>query len=1836
MRSKSFRRHRRQPKIAVPLAVADTSEFTGRAVVGGLELRPNTPLTRVRAKIFRDRDLSGLIPVNFVFLRQNEAWGGGEIPVKPQEEPITEISECLRSDKTQGTLDAAALTTTISNINTSITSSGGSLSRPVDEQWVYLLLGDAAAYQHGKPTPGEVTPFSRFGFATSDDQLARIVPDARASFFSSGRLFEAAEMVLPGAGLDQTLLPPVDVQSSLSFVRSLASLASRTRENSPLAIIDWAQINSILADNLDLIRCVSQRPWKGQFAAWWYGPMDRLALTEFVAKVRIQLAAAPRNTAPEAHTIDITFDPAGPQACAEKHAMRGAVGDTVSLSELKKDSSRYLRRQISNVLRISEADLWQELQNETKDEDRMNTLSDVDRRQSDPVLFRHRQSMIDQKNKTMARKESLEECLAPFKFIDDEIVDEMTGRQTNSSWKWALTSFDTWLQDVDNKHRVYVLAAAPGVGKTSVVSRIIKERSQTVLAYHFCHFDDSRFGSAKVMIMSIAYQISSRFPQYAAKINATIEEYNLTQERLMSDRVTLSTIFTEFIDLPLHSLDVQDEKLVIIIDGLDESYGQGRIAVTEPSSSDRTDAGGGGGGGGGALPGASSRGSNSTGTSRNEILDTIQRYFSQLPPWLNLYLTTRPMLPVLKRLRKFNATMVGPEQGQNTRDIRKFFEALIQSLNLYDDEQEIHAIVESLLHKAKGLFLYAAVIADRVQACSDNGEARATLENAPGKLEGLYEDQLHAITTESDRGYYGFNWSTGYPKQGRIANPSFRDNQGRSEPLTWRIIRLMFAAAEPLPEDLLADLANCDEDDLSDLLSSAPAFFTVGVDGRVRFHHKLVRDWFMREFGATQDKKLGDSFASLTSGEGGKVFRNSLVVEKVTPTPILASYTRRSSADSPLPVMSTTSSRFGGPDLSDSQQFMAIRCVALLHDETILNPELRGGTPATILAEFDERRQYLLKHGVAHLVAARMHKEARNLMLNVSWLMARANDGSGIVRDCELLQDVDPVIRLVGRAMALALPALRADPRQLPAQLVGRLLNLTAERRSDNDYADVGEEVSDFVRRLRTHDYGFSWWCPVSAAWDQVEETFLRRISGHRGTVQAVAWCPLDRRRLVSGSWDGTVRIWNVVTGNCEMVLEGHTSTVWSVAVFHDGMRVISGSLDKTVRVFDAKSAECLMILEEHDDSVFSVACSCDGSLIASGSRDKTIHVHDSNTGELINVLTGHAGWIYSINFSHEGQRLVSGATDNTVRIWNSIEGDCIQVMEGHSDWVRSVCWSVDDREVLSGSADHTVRIWDCATGECEQMLGGHEDSVWCVSQSSDGRHVASASTDGSVRIWDQTSGRCEQHFTAHTGPVWTCAFSIDGKKVVSGSSDKSIAIYDVNVGQDNQALAGHSASVWSVDISMDGTRLVSGSADKTLRVWDMTGNCTHEFKGHDGPVWAVALSSDARRIVSGSTDNTALIYHISSGERQVQLRGHTDSIWTVAWASNDTQVVTGSRDHSLRVWDAVYGRCLNRLDGHSGDVRSVSVSPSGTWLASGSSDKTIRVWNLERSARCEHILKIPKGGVLSVSFSSNGELIAAGSTDKSIRIWNWQKEECINLIKGHTRRVNSVCFDPHGKYVVSASTDKTIRVFDVEMGDEIFNLSGHTGLGVYSVKWSEDGRRLVSGSTDKTIRIWDAETGRCNLVLTGNTGLGIYCVAWSEDGSKIATGSRDRTIQIWNVETGQCERRLYGHTNWIYSVSWERGGRRIVSTSDDNTVRIWNVETGECEELIEESTTVPEYFDVVPSPCMTRDLSQRTPDGDPVGINFEKVQVFERKKKAFAWERNNGYMFELIEQRPQ
>ncbi|KAG2188490.1 hypothetical protein INT44_001244 [Umbelopsis vinacea] len=170
-----------------------------------------------------------------------------------------------------------------------------------------------------------------------------------------------------------------------------------------------------------------------------------------------------------------------------------------------------------------------------------------------------------------------------------------------------------------------------------------------------------------------------------------------------------------------------------------------------------------------------------------------------------------------------------------------------------------------------------------------------------------------------------------------------------------------------------------------------------------------------------------------------------------------------------------------------------------------------------------------------------------------------------------------------------------------------------------------------------------------------------------------------------------TARKINLETGNAVKIFKGHDGPATSIALSPDEQTLFTGSWDKTVKQWDVKTGECVKTFIGHTDFVKSILLV--GKFLFSGSADAHIRQWDTTTGECVRDLKGHSRSVECLAISEDGTKLFSASSDRTIRKWDVKSGQVEKVYEGHETNVFAL--TVWDEELWTASADKTAKRWN-------------------------------------------------------------------------------------------------------------------------------------------------------------------------------------------------------------------------------------------------------------------------------------------------------------------------------------------------------------------------------------------------------------------------------------------------------------------------------------------------------------------------------------------------------------
>jgi F-box and WD-40 domain protein 1/11 len=327
--------------------------------------------------------------------------------------------------------------------------------------------------------------------------------------------------------------------------------------------------------------------------------------------------------------------------------------------------------------------------------------------------------------------------------------------------------------------------------------------------------------------------------------------------------------------------------------------------------------------------------------------------------------------------------------------------------------------------------------------------------------------------------------------------------------------------------------------------------------------------------------------------------------------------------------------------------------------------------------------------------------------------------------------------------------------------------------------------------------------------------------------------------------------------------------------------KIVTGSRDQTIRIWDIRTGDCTKVIGPPPISSIGDTTTSSSQSSTSASRVITVQPSSkvSNTavpqvyadGDIAAVRTSsseyHRASILCLQYDKE--ILVTGSSDNTCIIWSIAEGyKAIKRLSQHTAGVLDV--SFDANRIVSCSKDTTLCVWDRAHGGLLHQLRGHRGPVNAVEVR--GNLAASGSGDSLVKLWNLDSAVCIREFDGHERGLACVQFSQDAQMIVSGGNDDVICIWNANTGECIKRLSGHKHLIRALHLDSDNRRLISASYDMSIKVYDVeTGRLMLDFPGWHTS-WILSAKADYRRIVSTSQDRRMLILDFGAELRDVEL----------------------------------------------------------------------------------------------------------------------------------------------------------------------------------------------------------------------------------------------------------------------------------------------------------------------------------------------------------------------------
>ncbi len=722
----------------------------------------------------------------------------------------------------------------------------------------------------------------------------------------------------------------------------------------------------------------------------------------------------------------------------------------------------------------------------------------------------------------------------------------------------------------------------------------------------------------------------------------------------------------------------------------------------------------------------------------------------------------------------------------------------------------------------------------------------------------------------------------------------------------------------------------------------------------------------------------------------------------------------------------------------------------------------------------------------------------------------------------------------------------------------------------------------------------------------------VRKIDlwGAADPVRSLAVSP-DEGWAAAGDAGGKITLWELPSGRWVRTLEAHTGAVSQILFGPTGTCLISGSLDGTLRIWDSRNGD-LIGQAETPSPIHALALTGQGTQVASGSADGVIRIWPSRcdlapAASLAPVREMHAHPLAVTSLASvggDGKQLLSGGEDGTVRHWNWAQGKQIQQMD-HGARVTAVAASLDGLRFASAGLDNVARLWSSSGGKLLAEMKGEPRLRQRLASLDRALVVANSS----VRVRDQlrTEAReswekksrasgfaaadqaaAEQAFARKTRSAQSVASEKEAAERQAAALAKRVAEQKTKSGSPVEKASDQIAAV-----GRDALTKAAGEAKARARRLAALAEVTAQEASDAGVAMAKAAEQAesalklAQKTAADLTEaETALagaeaVLEGTKADLETARKASAEAekpIRTLIFSPDSVQLATGGDDHLIHIWESDAGQALDTLKGAGAVVRALSFTSGGDLVSGSDNNQAVLwdpdpAWSLWNTIGSVDDAEQLSGRVSALAFSPDGRLLATGSGEPSrsgeVKLWDPAQGKLLrNLANAHSDTVFGLEFSPDGKHLASASADRLVKVFDTVEGNLVRVFEGHTHH-VLDVTWRADGHLLASGGADNVIKLWDFETGEQKETIAGFE-KEITSISFLETGDDLLTSSGDGLVRLG-------ERHFRGAQDFLYTSASSADGLTIIAGGQDGVLRVWHADGTLLQTLGPADNSIPE-----------------------------------------------------------
>ena len=481
--------------------------------------------------------------------------------------------------------------------------------------------------------------------------------------------------------------------------------------------------------------------------------------------------------------------------------------------------------------------------------------------------------------------------------------------------------------------------------------------------------------------------------------------------------------------------------------------------------------------------------------------------------------------------------------------------------------------------------------------------------------------------------------------------------------------------------------------------------------------------------------------------------------------------------------------------------------------------------------------------------------------------------------------------------------------------------------------------------------------------WDINNGQEIFKLEGHTGVILD-AKVSGDDSMVASASCDNTLKVWdiytgkNIFTGELNFHISADQSRSMNILQFTpDNKLVISGETYGSIRVWEVATGNLIRILANKSGSpIVTLSVTTDSKYIVSGHYDGILRVWDLTNGKAERIIQAHSGSsgsksnVRDLLITHDGKRIISAGADNTIKISRCIPA-VVESPESAEDSttykkeIYALAVTQDGKYAITNTLGHTITVYNLSSMDIKQTIGEVSGiPKRTISITPDGKYIISGSFHD-LFVWNFATGKQEYTFKK-SEELDSFTLTPDGCYLISGH-DGTILFWNLLTGEQERILHPENTNrITNLGITPDGERLVYCSSRKVadppgkelLIIYNInTEQEEHTLDLEYSPI-CLQISPDGKYVVyeqAGFREGRLIFVNIFTGVKEKSIRDHEDRIYDIKFTSDGRYLCSVAIDRCIHILDLASDHCMATFYADN-EIKACAVTPDGKTFVIG------------------------------------------------------------------------------------------------------------------------------------------------------------------------------------------------------------------------------------------------------------------------------------------------------------